>query len=348
MNIVFILPGRGGRSGGVRSTVIGANHLLSRGHNVRILYRKTFPTMRIVPRLVWNTLVHRQSGPWINEFRGPVSSYTDITQVPFQDDEILVGVGMLCSKLLGEIQYLNNPMLQYIRGLTPWMPEVMDVALKLPVPKIAVSHNIASEIAASYGSEHLLGVVHNGVEPEQYFPSLSEDQRRGIGTIYGDHSAKAPETILEVLTRLRREYPERPQYVFGTSPRPRSLPKSIYRPFPSVDQARDLYSRCLVWLMASRSEGFSRPVLEAMACGCAVVATKCGGPQDIIEDGRNGFLVEIGNVTQMVDRVGLLLHDGDLRAKMVREAQATVQQFSWDKTVDRLETIFASLLERVP
>jgi L-malate glycosyltransferase len=48
-------------------------------------------------------------------------------------------------------------------------------------------------------------------------------------------------------------------------------------------------------LNLSRSESFSRTVLEASACGLPVIATRCGGPEEIIADGETGFLVPVGD-----------------------------------------------------
>ena len=85
------------------------------------------------------------------------------------------------------------------------------------------------------------------------------------------------------------------------------------------------------------------PILEAMACGCAVVATDCGGPRDIIVDGENGFLVEPGNVEQIVNKINLLLIDSKLRQQFMEKSRDTVKRFSWNSSVDRLEKVLRNL-----
>ena len=344
MKLAFLLPG-GGRSGGVRCTVIAANRLLARGHEVRILYRRTGFHYRGLFSRVTTRVLHGKPNNWLDDFHGSALAYGDIREVEFPPNEILIGAGMWCSAQLGKLDSLPNPKLQYIHGLTPWDPDLMDAALSLPLPKIGVSHVVAEKVTASYDGNLFLGVVHNGIELDQYFPSVPDGQRDGIGTIYGRHPAKAPAVILESLARLRRELSEVPQYVFGAPLRPRTIPRSAYRQDPSVSEARDLYSRSLVWILASRSEGFPGPVLEAMACGCAVVATDCGGPRDVIVDGRNGFLVDVDNVDQIVDRVVRVIHDEDLRRGFSREGQETAGRFSWDNAVSQLEEILGSLVQ---
>jgi glycosyltransferase involved in cell wall biosynthesis len=109
--------------------------------------------------------------------------------------------------------------------------------------------------------------------------------------------------------------------------------------------ARDRYSRSQVWILASRWEGFGGPVLEAMACGCAVVSTDCGGVRDIIRDGVNGFIVGAGDVEQMVERIKLLLSDSVIRRAMVKRSGETVKRFSWPRSIDMLETALRGLSE---
>ena len=70
------------------------------------------------------------------------------------------------------------------------------------------------------------------------------------------------------------------------------------------------YREAYAALNFSHSESFSLTCLEASANGLAVIATRCGGPQEIIDDGHNGYLVPVGDVASMADRMADLLSDG--------------------------------------
>lgn len=85
-----------------------------------------------------------------------------------------------------------------------------------------------------------------------------------------------------------------------------------------------LASACL-YAQASYQEGLSNAVLEAMASGLPVVATRISGHVDLIDDGRNGILVEPGNAEEMARSLEMLIQDPIRAREIGQEAYATVQ-----------------------
>lgn len=66
-----------------------------------------------------------------------------------------------------------------------------------------------------------------------------------------------------------------------------------------------------IFLMPSRFEGLSLALLESMAAGCIPVVSDRGSIPSVVEDGRNGFLIDPGDITQIVGRVKYLLSEGE-------------------------------------
>ncbi len=94
-------------------------------------------------------------------------------------------------------------------------------------------------------------------------------------------------------------------------------------------------ARCAVYVLSSRYEGLPGALIQAMACGAAVVATDCpAGPAEIVEDGVSGFLVPMGDRRAMVARIERLLDDSELRARVGRAAARTARRFSLRATLD--------------
>lgn len=88
--------------------------------------------------------------------------------------------------------------------------------------------------------------------------------------------------------------------------------------------ALTLMSRMNVLVHPSLAEGFSRSVLEAMALGLPVVATRVGGLRDAVRDGENGFLVEPAAPAALAERMTQLAQDPSLRTRMGTAARATI------------------------
>jgi glycosyltransferase involved in cell wall biosynthesis len=91
----------------------------------------------------------------------------------------------------------------------------------------------------------------------------------------------------------------------------------------------------------SDNEAFSLALVEAMAAGCAVVATRVGGMAEIVEDGITGLFVEKGDVWSLIAGMSRLLTDKPLREKMGNIARASViERFDRRSVIDRIERLY--------
>lgn len=341
MRVTFVIPGPAG--GGTRSVTTLANGLVDRGHSVRIIYPKARRGLKGAIRYAYVSLRFGHRQDWLREFRGEVVEYLKLDASTGGDNDVVVGVGVDCMLAVNTLPDACGRKVHNCHGMEPWIQERMERAWALPVPRIICASYLEMAMRR-LGSDDPIYLVPNGVDAAQYYPDASTGPRDGVGTVFHKGVAKDPDTVRAALWKIHERHPERPLYVFGTSV-PKSVPPTVrHARFPTIDQARAWYSRSLVWFCGSRNEGFSMPLLEAMACGCAVVSTDCGGPADFVEDGRNGYLVPVADAEAIADRVADILADQTKRAATAEAARQTADAYAWTGAVDKLEAALNEIL----
>lgn len=343
MNVSFLLPGRN-FSGGIRCGTRMASELLHRGHDVQILYRRNAANIKNIARNLYSKLIVMPPKDWISQFQGECASFRKLTAELVGKRDVLVAIGPDCVEDMSALPDECGCKVFYAHGLTLRNPQLRKIAWSKNIPVIAVSNYVHQAILVS-GNKTMCGVVPNGVDTSEYFPDECENKKGAVGTTFGPGVAKDPATILSVFTMLREKRPELPLVCFGSCNRPRDLDKSIhYEHLPTVSRARRLYSKCAVWFCASRSEGFGMPLLEAMACGCAVVSSDCGGPNDFIKTGINGVLVEKESPQRLAEEIMTITDNEALQRQIASKAQETARMLSWSSAASKIESILEDIV----
>jgi glycosyltransferase involved in cell wall biosynthesis len=105
-----------------------------------------------------------------------------------------------------------------------------------------------------------------------------------------------------------------------------------------TDRISEYFQASDVFVLPSYVEGMSNAMLEAMACGLAVVATPVGASAEIIEHRVNGLLVDVGDATGIRMALAELLSDATMRARLGKFAAQTIRdRFTIESVVDLIE-----------
>ncbi len=108
----------------------------------------------------------------------------------------------------------------------------------------------------------------------------------------------------------------------------------------------EILSELDVFVLASTSEGFPLVTLEAMAAGKPMVITRCGGPQEVVEDGKTGFLVPTSNPDALAMRISELLGNESQAHDFGANARVKVnREFTLDAMISHHERLYKRYLE---
>lgn len=113
----------------------------------------------------------------------------------------------------------------------------------------------------------------------------------------------------------------------------------------SGDDRDRLYLDASVYCLPSKNEGMPMSVLEAMSYGLATVTTPVGGIPQVIENGRNGKLVQVGDSATLADAISSLLADTNLKRSIGEGGRDSIAaHFGMDKYFDSLLAIYEGML----
>ena len=108
-----------------------------------------------------------------------------------------------------------------------------------------------------------------------------------------------------------------------------------------MDVPEDALAASELFVMSSRYEGFPNALLEAMGVGLPVVSTACGGSEEMIEHGVNGYVVAVNDVDALAGAMRRLMADGALRARFGASAAAASQRYSIRAIVPQWDTLLS-------
>jgi glycosyltransferase involved in cell wall biosynthesis len=115
------------------------------------------------------------------------------------------------------------------------------------------------------------------------------------------------------------------------------------------DDVAPYYEAIDALLLPSVNEGTPVSVIEALAAGRPAVATRVGGVPDVVRDGVDGFLADVGDASTLADRLAELARDPERRAEMGREGREhVVQRYAVDRLVDDVDRLYRELLSALP
>jgi glycosyltransferase involved in cell wall biosynthesis len=217
--------------------------------------------------------------------------------------------------------------------------------------KVVLLHEGLTEIARKYGLHHT--VIHNGpdlAEADAAAPAgdlVKPDGETWIGYLGRLESVKGYDYLMTAVESLSSRRPGLKAFFIGAQ-RPKAVRTSENMVFLGFrEDVFAVLKRMDLFCLPSLSEGLPNALMEAMAVGCPVIASRVGGVEILIEDGENGILVPPGDAEALAHAIDELIDDRDGRRRLGARGRASIQaRFNWERIGDEYERLFEQVLGR--
>lgn len=224
--------------------------------------------------------------------------------------------------------------------------------------RVVIPSEYMKRIVATWGVDpQRLSVVYSALQPLSVKLEKNDYRKRfGFsGKVILSSGRLVPwkgfEVLIEVVEKLRAQYPDVLLLIAGDGPQKGTLHEKIAEAGLSQnvrllgrlpkEQLGEYIVAADLFVLNTAYEGLSHQLLEVMDLGTPVVTTAVGGNVELIEDGRSGFLVDYNNAEALEERILELLENDSLAAESASEAKGRLVDFSREATVAKL----ISLLE---
>jgi len=181
-----------------------------------------------------------------------------------------------------------------------------------------------------------------GISKEKVVVGSFQKDGNGWGEGLEPKLIKGPDVFCNVAERLNRRYD---LFVVLTGPArgyvKRRLESSgipyLHHFLNEPDEVAMYYKALDLYIATGRHEGGPKSLLESLASGVPLVSTNAGMAPDIISNGENGFLCDVDDVDQIVQKSVIVLEDQEKKERIITNGLITARQFDWNVIAQRYE-----------
>ncbi|MEG4498054.1 glycosyltransferase family 4 protein [Microcoleus sp. F10-C6] len=350
MKITFVLPTLC-LTGGIRVVSIFAERLRKRGHSVFVIsVPHPQPSMR---QQVKSLLRGRgwisppENEPSFFDNLGVEQKITDrcrpVEDKDVPDADVVVATWWETAEWVAKLSPSKGAKAYFIQHheVFDYLPQGrVEATWMLPMHKITISQWLVDLARTKYG-DRKVSIAPPSVDVNQFYaPPRNKQSVPTIGIMYSTIYWKGTDIALKAFSLAAEKIPNLRLVAFGVDAPSSELPlpaNTEYVVQPDQDKLKDSYSKCDAWLLASRSEGFGLPIIEAMACRTPVISTPAGAAPEILSGGT-GILVRPEDPQEMAKAIEYICQLPNSEWQALSEAAyAKVRNYTWEDATDHFE-----------
>jgi glycosyltransferase involved in cell wall biosynthesis len=238
-----------------------------------------------------------------------------------------------------------------------WRRKVSQEVYAAAKTVICISGKVQENLKA--GAAHARSrVVYNSVDPDLFSPGRDREHQIDpeilvVGTLL---ESKGHALVLRAIGKLKASYPAIQCRIVGEGPhrarfealaRELGIEQSVqFVGRQSRQEVASAMRRCSAFVLPSNNEGLGCVYLEAMACGKPVIGCRGQGIDEVIQDGKNGWLIPADGLDELVQRLSTLLASPELCVRVGAAARQTIlNQFTLSHQAQELIAVYRQAIE---
>jgi len=218
--------------------------------------------------------------------------------------------------------------------------------------------------AFSVANPNKMVTIHSGVKIDQFMKAKGNGQEKKgslglntnvlvVGTIGWLLPIKGPMYLLKAMAEVWQSHPDIQLVYVGKGDLERELKGEVYRTGVSDkvrflgwrDDIPEILQILDIFVLPSLNEGMGRVLVEAMASGKPIVASKVGGIPDLVKHGHNGFLVAPGDANGLSLAIKKLIEDEQLRLEMGARGRTMARDYGVEEMIKKIDDLYTSLYQ---
>lgn len=214
---------------------------------------------------------------------------------------------------------------------------------------IAISKYTKQSIEHTFGRNFNLHVIYPGVDIHVFKPGITRKEDHKVRLLYTGNliKRKGIDLLPRIMSILGEKY-----VLYYTSGLRESIPRqfNLSNMVPlerlSEEELIKEYQKCDILLFPSRLEGFGYSVAEAMSCGKPVITTNCSSLPELVINNKGGFLCEIDNVADFIEKIIMLSKNKCLMEIMGKfNRRRIIKKFNLKKMRDEYQQLYNKFID---
>lgn len=338
--------------GGFKIAYTYANYLAHQGYEVNLIHAYTMDKIcdlnKYISYLEAKVMIYFKPPNWFKLSKKINKKYTLLfNNYTVNNADITIATAWNTARDLNKLNTKKGRKLYFIQGYEVCFAPKKDVdeTWKYDMKKIVVSRWLKAIGQKMECND--LEYIPNAINYKKFKINKKISERANvISMMYSKSKLKGSKDGIAALKILKNKFPDIEILLFGVDERINEIPKWMkYFQNPSQETLiNKVYNESSIFISTSYTEGWGLPPMEAMACGCAVVTTASGGVEDFAIDNETALLCEAGNIDELVDKVGLLIENKEIRFNIAYKGNNYVQRFTWKESFRSFNNVIKSLL----